>query len=181
MKEIEMKLQVKGLTYEDLKRKMKKYISSDEKYQEDEILLSKEQIGKPIVSGSRVYRIRTVKTKDAVRHLFTLKVQTDKALISDEYELEISDPVIAKDAMLASGLVERVRVAKKRVEGEVNEFNLCIDEVEGLGVFIELEAFSDDNFEIIQDKMLNTLKSLDIEGEICRIPYDSQLEQLQRR
>lgn len=179
MKEIEVKLKINDLSYKDLLKMLERYIITEEKQQIDVIFLQKEQVGKPISSGSKVYRIRTTTKNGVIRHLFTLKVQTDRPLVSNEYEFEISNPTTAKKVLLESGLVERVRVAKRRTEGRLANYNLCIDEVEKLGIFIELETFSNKKPDTIQSEMINQLKTLDIEGEICMTPYDTQIERLQ--
>jgi predicted adenylyl cyclase CyaB len=182
MKEIEMKLAVKGKTFGELKNIFQKNLTGTEKTQIDRVYLLSEQLGQPIVAGSKVFRIRTTTQGGTARSCFTLKVQSDKALVSDEYEFEVSSAEIANQAMLAAGLVERVTVEKKRIEGKIKNYNLCIDDVKHLGAFIELEVLSDSqDVEKVQSEMQKFLQSVGVDGEICRIPYDAQVEALRKK
>lgn len=184
MKEIEVKFKIADRDYDTVKGILEKHLTSKEKSQRDDVFLMPEQIGKPIIAGSKIYRIRTVEVGGIKKSLFTLKVQTEKPLVSDEYEFEIADAQTARKALLASGLQKRVTVQKTRIEGKIHQYNLCLDEVAGLGVFIEIELMlQDDDADInkIQKDMPNLLKTLGLQGEICLIPYDTQLENLKKK
>jgi len=70
-----------------------------------------------------------------------------------------------------------VEVVKVRIEGKLNQYNICIDKVEGLGNFIELELLTDrDDFHKIQNEMIDYLKKIGIDtSERSTIPYDTQI------
>ena len=125
------------------------------KRQIDTVFLLPEQVDAPIVPGSKIMRVRDVlnpETGKLQRSLMTLKVEGQAKLVSDEYEFAVDD-------------------------GNT----ICIDEVAGLGLFIELEVLTEDSADVknIQQQMCNFLKNLNIDGKLWKIPYDTSIRNLQ--
>ena len=187
MIEIESKFKVSSNITRDelltiLKDQLIAQISS--KRQIDTVFLLPEQVDAPIVPGSKIMRVRDVlnpETGELRRSLMTLKVEEQTKLASDEYEFAIDDGNAARQMLTALGWQEIVTVDKIRLESKTEDYTICIDEVAGLGLFIELEVLTEDSADVknIQQQMYNFLKSLNIDGKLWKIPYDTSIRNLQ--
>ncbi len=187
MIEIESKFKVSSNITRDelltiLKDQLIAQISS--KRQIDTVFLLPEQVDAPIVPGSKIMRVRDVlnpETGELRRSLMTLKVEEQTKLASDEYEFAVDDGNAARQMLTALGWQEIVTVDKIRLESKTEDYTICIDEVAGLGLFIELEVLTEDSADVknIQQQMYNFLKSLNIDGKLWKIPYDTSIRNLQ--
>ena len=150
------------------------------KRQIDTVFLLPEQVDAPITPGSKIMRVRDVlnpETSELQRSLMTLKVEGQTKLASDEYEFVVDDGNAARQMLTALGWQEVVTVDKIRLESKTEKYTICIDEVAGLGLFIELEVLTEDSADVknIQQQMCNFLKNLDIDGKLWKIPYDTSI------
>ena len=186
MIEVESKFKVLGdITQSDLLAILKdQFITSiSSKHQIDTVFLLPEQVDAPIVPGSKIMRVRDVlnpETGELQRSLMTLKVEGQAKLVSDEYEFAVDDGNAARQMLTALGWQEVVTVDKVRLESKTEDYTICIDEVAGLGLFIELEVLAEDdaNANNIQQQMYSFLKNLDIDGELWKTPYDTSIRNL---
>lgn len=154
------------------------------KRQIDTVFLLPEQVDVPIVPGSKIMRVRDVlnpETDELQRSLMTLKIEGQAKLASDEYEFAVDDGNVARQMLTALGWQEVVTVDKVRLESKTEDYTICIDEVAGLGLFIELEVLTEDSADVknIQQQMCNFLKNLNIDGKLWKIPYDTSIRNLQ--
>ena len=154
------------------------------KRQIDTVFLLPEQVDALIVPGSKIMRVRDVlnpETDELQRSLITLKVEGQAKLASDEYEFAVDDGNVARQMLTALGWQEVVTVDKVRLESKTEDYTICIDEVAGLGLFIELEVLTEDSADVknIQQQMCNFLKNLNIDGKLWKIPYDTSIRNLQ--
>ena len=154
------------------------------KRQIDTVFLLPEQVDAPITPGSKIMRVRDVlnpETGELQRSLMTLKVEGQTKLASDEYEFVVNDGNTARQILTALSWQEVVTVDKVRLESKTEDYTICIDEVAGLGLFIELEVLTEDSADVknIQQQMRNYLKNLNIDGELWKIPYDTSIRNLQ--
>ena len=187
MIEVESKFKVLGdITQSDLLAVFKdQFIAPiSSKHQIDTVFLLPEQVDAPIVPGSKIMRVRDVlnpETGELQRSLMTLKVEGQTKLVPDEYEFAVDDGNVARQMLTALGWQEIVTVDKARLESKTEDYTICIDEVAGLGLFIELEVLTEDSADVknIQQQMCNFLKNLDIDGELWKIPYDTSIRNLQ--
>lgn len=186
MQEVEVKFKLNNTVYGDVVDKISNQYSIElsEKLQNDAVFLLPEQIDKPIVVGSKIMRIRRVKDISGEKEIMTLKVQTAQTLVSDEYEFDISSGDMAERMLVALGWEKDVDVVKKRSEGLVSGYGVCVDQVEQLGVFIELEKIAENSDQetimSIQEEMKSFLHALELDGEISMVPYDTQIKNLRR-
>jgi putative adenylyl cyclase cyaB len=153
------------------------------KHQIDTVFLLPEQVDAPIIPGSKIMRIRDIldpETGELQRSLITLKVEGRTKLVSDEYEFAVDDGDMARQMLTALGWQEVVTVDKVRLESKTEDYTICIDEVAGLGLFIELEVLAEDdaNTDNIQKQMYSFLKNLNINGELWKTPYDTTIRNL---
>ena len=154
------------------------------KRQIDTVFLLPEQVDAPIVPGSKIMRVRDVlnpETGELQQSLMTLKVEGQTKLASDEYEFAVDDGNVARQMLAALDWQEVVTVDKVRLESKTEDYTVCIDEVVGLGLFIELEVLTEDSVDVknIQQQMYNFLKNLNIDGELWKIPHDTSIRNLQ--
>ena len=90
----------------------------------------------------------------------------DGSLIKREHEVVVDSADEARGILDMLGLKEAVRVVKKRQTCECNGYEICIDEIEGLGSFIELEKIDElGEADRIQQEMFAFLKTLGISPE----------------
>ncbi len=103
--------------------------------------------------------LRIRKTKD--KSFFTLKRGSE--MDSIEREVEISDPLQMRDALLYMGYHEVVQVKKIRRKTKFKEYEICFDDVEGLGNFVEVEKMTSENSEKVQNEMIDLLANWGID------------------
>ena len=111
-------------------------------------------------SGNPVLRIRS----QAGKTIFTLKQDRENELDCIEKELEVSDKAMMRDILDLLGFEKIVEVHKTRRKMKYNNYEICADEVEGLGSFIEVEKFSDEPGDKIQAELFEFLKGLGVDA-----------------
>lgn len=163
MKEVEVKAKVSDLSKIRTLLEKKGVQFSDTVIQKDIIYCEEKVLPRfgEFMSGSVFLRIRD--TGDKV--YFTLKKSESNELDSVERETIISDLKQMEDAILLMGYVEGARVNKMRRTGKYGDYEICLDEVEGLGSFIEVEVISDKDASILQSEMFSFLEKLGIKKE----------------
>ena len=187
MIEIESKFKLaSGITHDNLIAILKSQFIApiSSKRQIDTVFLLPEQVDTPIMPGSKIMRVRDVlnpETGELQRSLMTLKVEGQTKLASDEYEFVVDGGNAARQMLTVLGWQEIVTVDKVRLESKTEDYTICIDEVAGIGLFIELEVLTEDSADVknIQQQMHAFLKNLNIDGELWKIPYDTSIRNLQ--
>jgi adenylate cyclase class 2 len=121
--------------------------------------------------GVSFVRLRTVDHQ----HTFTLKRPAENALSCDEYETTVADRKQMHHAILAMGFSPTVRIAKVRRSATVGGLVLCVDEVDTLGTFLELERMVPDDIsgEAVQTGLASFVGALDITAERTEETHDS--------
>lgn len=79
------------------------------------------------------------------RVLFTLKRSITGQLDSIEHETEVGDPDVMIAIIKELGFVEFSDLSKTRQTGKLDDIEVCIDSVESLGDFMELERLAGEN------------------------------------
>jgi adenylate cyclase class 2 len=121
-------------------------------------------------------------TDEAVR----LRRQDDRAFLTykgrkldaksktrKEVEVEVSDFAKMQDILLSLGFQKTLNVAKERRIYHYKGAEVCLDRVEGLGEFVELEMQADSPEDIARkrDELIALMQELGIEGEMIRESY----------
>ena len=121
--------------------------------------------------GVSFLRLRTVQG----RHYFTLKQPAGNAQDCLEYETQVTDRQAMHHAALHMGYRPTVRIAKTRRTATLEDCSLCIDEVEGVGGFLELERMAPDHADAqaIQADLAAFVSSLGIAAIRTDQTYDS--------
>ncbi len=161
MKEIEVKAKIT-----DIKSLTKKLIDigflfDPPRTQEDTIFLPLgiEYCG--ITKGTPVVRVRD--SNGIISLTLKKRIISNNELIKLEKETVVSDKQQALEIVEHMGFHEVVRVNKKRTESKLGGMTVCIDEVEDLGSFIEVERLSyGDDHENIQSQLSDFLQTLGV-------------------
>ena len=163
MKEIEVKARLR-----DKKKLLKKLKSIgcvfDKKVTQNDIVYA-ERVGslKSFLSNKIFLRIR-LKNKSKV--IFTVKKPIASWLNKTEYETEVSSKEEMQQAILLMGYKEAVRVSKNRVVAHYKDYEICVDDIHGLGSFIEIEKLSKNGDpKKIQKQLYIFLESLGIKKD----------------
>jgi len=133
----------------------------------------------PIVQEDRIYRnftgdfskfspgknfLRIRKAKGKI--LFTLKQSVTNILDKIEKEIEVSDAEELDDILKLMGYREEVQVHKTRKKTDYNGLEICVDEVRGLGSFIEVEKITEDGDAAqVQKELFEFLQTLGVKKE----------------
>ncbi len=113
-----------------------------------------------------------IRIKDNGKAFFTAK-KPISGLDKLEHETEITKSKEMHEAILLMGFKEAVKVHKSRITTEYNGCEICIDEVEGLGLFIEMEKMGDGDADAIQKELFDFFKSLGVEEkDRIHVGYD---------
>ncbi|MWA02715.1 CYTH domain-containing protein [Actinomadura sp. LD22] len=91
--------------------------------------------GKP-KTGVPFGRLRTVQGT----HLFTVKTPQDNEMACLEAETVVNDAEQMHEALLQMGFRPTVQIVKARRTGRAGRWSLCLDEVEDVGPFLEIET-----------------------------------------
>ena len=75
-----------------------------------------------------------------------------KAGVWEEYEFPITEPSQMENMLSEMGLDLVIEVHKHRLEYTLNNFAICIDEIKGLGTFVEVELQTSDKTSTTQAK-----------------------------
>ena len=104
-----------------------------------------------------------IREKSDGRFIFTVKKPLSKNVLTKaEYETEISDPGSLEQALFLMGYKMANKVTKVRQTTNVGEFEICIDEVEDLGSFIEIEKISDEDSDAVRSELNDFLELLGV-------------------
>ena len=171
MREIELKYRVGDLEALLLALKSRGIELSEPVFQDDQAYAPASwQFGDSKL-GISFLRLRTVRG----RHYFTLKQPADNAQDCLEYETQVTDRQAMHQAALHMGYRPTVRIAKTRRTATLENCSLCIDEVGGVGEFLELERMAPDHADAqaIQADLAAFVSSLDIAATRTDQTYDS--------
>jgi adenylate cyclase class 2 len=116
--------------------------------------------------------------------IFNLKQQRSTELDNLEIETKVADADAIHKILEILGYSPQVEVKKIRRKGKVGEYEICLDEVEGLGSFVELEKLTSEDVdpEQVQEELLKTLESFGL-SRIDRETrgYDTQIYHLRKK
>jgi adenylate cyclase class 2 len=133
-------------------------------HQVDHIFIPK---GTPFPSPFNVPVLRVRKQNDI--YLFTLKISQGSRTDSLEKEIEIKDGEVMMEILNHIGYEEFVLVDKKRIKTKYKDMEIVLDEVEGLGEFIEAEKIvtteSREDRKNIQNELNSFLETIGIKKE----------------
>jgi len=171
VREIEVKYRVDDLEALLVVLKSRGIELSDPVYQDDQAYAPDGwQFGDSKLGVSFV-RLRTVDG----RHYFAVKQPAENAQACLEYETEVADRAAMHSAILHMGYHSTVRVAKVRRTATLGQCSLCVDDLEGVGGFLELERLVPDDVpaEVIQAELAAFVASFGVTAIRTDETYDS--------
>jgi adenylate cyclase class 2 len=146
------------------------------------------QLGEPVYQNDQAYapagwrfgdsklgvsfvRLRTV----GGRHFFALKEPAENAQACLEYETEVADREAMHGAIVHMGYWPTVRVAKTRRVAALERCSLCVDDLDGVGGFLELERLVPDDVAAgpVQAELAAFAASLGVTAARTEETYDS--------
>lgn len=138
MREIEIKARVHDKA-ELLRALSKKHIKLSDPTEQHDVVYCIEgtQDNAP---GSVWLRLRT---ENNTRSIFTLKKQFRGGLDSIEHETEVADEAEMRRIIETLGFTLYSDLTKTRQKAHVGDVEICLDEVQGLGCFMEAEKLTD--------------------------------------
>tara|TARA_Y100000031_G_C8194943_1_gene373220 strand:+ start:834 stop:1379 length:546 start_codon:yes stop_codon:yes gene_type:complete len=162
MKEVEVKAKINNI--DEIKSKLINLSCefSETLVQKDRIYLHKSIEFKDIKKGTVILRIRDSNGK----YFMTLKKQLENELDNIEKETSIDSQEQAHEILKYLDFHEVVNVTKKRIKCKYGNLEICIDEVNELGCFIEVEKLTNDEDSLkIQKELFQFLEKLGIKKE----------------
>lgn len=160
MREIEVKARLVD-EHEVLVRAKKLGIAwSDPIVQEDTTYLSDTSKSDP---SWNIFRVR----KQGSRHILTMKYKAPSIQSRDNYELEsdIAKPDEVIKMLERLGYVEDIYLKKTRRKAAYKGYEICLDDIDGYGAFIEVEkmASDDESAEAVYEELWTVLKELGVD------------------
>jgi adenylate cyclase class 2 len=163
MKEIEIK--AKLINREKIIEKLKSLGCVFEPAITQNDIVYAENIGSLEKFRSNEFFLR-LRVKNNSKVFFTTKKRMANDLDAIEHEVEVSSKPEMEQALLIMGYKEATRVNKTRIITHYDGCEICIDEVENLGTFIEMEKLTEEgNAEEIQEKLFRFFESIGISRE----------------
>lgn len=179
MREIEIKLRTKNLDEIEGALTEQGCVLSSPIHQHDTVYSlkgSRNEFGRA-QEGDNIIRIR----RQDNRAELTLKQQRSNESDNLEYESEIKNPDAVHQMLLLLGWYPTTEVKKIRRKGKFGSYEICLDRVEKLGDFIEIEKLTGDDAdpESTRQELFDAAAPLGLSpaDEETR-GYDTQISQL---
>lgn len=143
MREIEIKLKVSNLA--EIAQKLEQAgCKLSAPIRQHDVVYSRGGTNEEFVSATEGDIIMRIRRLDGIAE-FNLKQQKSNEMDNLEYETEVKNPEAVHSILLALGYQPSVEVKKMRRKGKLGEYEICLDEVEQLGSFVELEKLTRDD------------------------------------
>jgi len=162
MNEIEVKAKVSS--FEEIQSKLANLgcAFSEPSIQKDRVYLPNGIEFPDKTKGTLFARIRNSNDK----YIFTLKKQLETEFENIEHELIIDSPEQADEMLKLLDFHEVLSVSKKRIKCKYDGMEICLDDVERLGSFVEVEKMTDeDDTQKIKKELFEFLETLGIKKE----------------
>lgn len=96
------------------------------------------------IAGAKSNWLR-IRTQNDKTYIFNLKRSISGQLDSIEHETEITNAIEMENIIFELGFEPYSDITKTRQTAKLGEVEICLDIVEGLGVFVELEKLCEHN------------------------------------
>lgn len=173
MKEIELKFRIdnEAETIKNLNRIGCKYINYS--IQSDVVFSNDKNINfNKMEPNTILLRIR----KEQKKTYLTLKKSSTRSYECEEIEFEVCDSKKIYNFVEALGFTKIMEFTKGRKQFVYNELNICIDNIDDLGTYIEIEHLTNkDDSENIRNKILDFAKLININIDRIESRYYPQI------
>lgn len=108
-----------------------------------------------------------IRTENDIKHILTLKRSVEGHLDSIEHETVIEDATQMMHILKEMGYILYSDLTKFRQKGKAGDTEVCLDEVEGLGCFIEAEMLVADDVDgnVVRDQLWNFFYGIGIKRD----------------
>ncbi len=107
-----------------------------------------------------------IREKSDGRFIFTVKKPLSKSVLTKaEHETEVKNAIELEQALFLMGYQIANKVIKLRRTTHHGDFEICIDDVEKLGHFIEVERMSEGNVDSVRKELNEFLTSIGVPVE----------------
>lgn len=164
MLEVERKFHLSSEKFSELKIKLQELSGPPTKlHQIDKIFLSRSESFKDFKRGEPVMRLRSVGGSTLLTYKRALT--TNGVVDIVEHELLIDSSLVAEALLREIGYHPVVQVEKDRWEYNLAPLTICLDEVRGLGLFLEIEIMcgAEGELSVAQDKIMTMAKELGLD------------------
>ena len=162
MKEIEIKAHLRNKKSVMDQLRVLGCVFSDPIKQEDVVYVQKVGSLETFLSNKIYLRIRV---NNGSKTIFNLKEDIG-ALVAIEHEVEVSSKTEMENILSIIGYQAAVGVNKIRVKTKYKGCEICVDDVEELGAFIEMEKMSEEGDALkIQEELFQFFESLGIKRD----------------
>ncbi len=160
MKEIEVKIEIEDIGKIQSLLESKGLVFGGIVTQRDVVYVPQNITDLPCPAGTNVLRIRT----QGETSILTLK-RSDPGnhLSKTEHETEVKNPKELALIIEQLGFKKITDTSKSRTKCKVKKYEICLDNVEDVGDFLEIEELTDRDPLVSQKEMLEYLKSLDVD------------------
>ena len=144
MKNVEIEIQVKIKSPKDVERKLRKV---------GKFVKTRKQVDKYFVPVQRNFlakempieylRVRHEKNRDHLNYSYLHFYKNGWLRKTDEYETLVEKPEIVEEIFKKIGLITKVTVNKTRKYFDCGNFEVTLDQIKGLGNFMEVEVKKD--------------------------------------
>jgi len=184
MREIEIKLRVNDLDEVEERLKQQGCVLSEPISQHDTIYSLPSKSIRGDFGDTKEGHIAVRLRKQSDDTIFNLKKQLTNEMDNIEYETKVEDGETMHQILQLLEWKPEVEVKKTRKKGKLGEYEICLDRVEELGNFIEIEKMTDDNAdpEQARKELFEALKPFGLtEKDEETKGYDTQIYQLQNK
>jgi adenylate cyclase, class 2 len=182
MREIEIKLRVDSLDAVLLKLNEQGCALTKPINQHDRIY-SKGGSTKEWEKAEAGHVVMRVRVQDG-RGIFNLKQQMTSEDDNIEIETEVRDPEAIHKILGMIGYQPQVEVKKIRQKGKLKNYEICVDTVEKLGNFVELELLTEDDADpdAVREELFKAAENLGLDRKNQETRgYDTQIFQLEHK
>lgn len=113
-------------------------------------------LGKPVRQRDEVFALPEayfgggfnwlrIRSEDDNKHIFTLKRSVTSKHDCIEHETEVQNPDELRNILSEIGYAPFTNIIKIRQKAKFGDYELCLDNVDGLGLFIEAEQVCEHN------------------------------------
>lgn len=164
-REIEVKAKVSN--FQSVRNQLEQFgcVFSEPVRQEDDVFVNFDEDFTQLKLGANFLRIRKEDRGGKKRILFTVKQSATNELDCIEKETEIMDAEQLEGALLLMGYHKAISVYKTRTKTKYMDMEICLDEVDHLGSFIEVEKITDGEGKDVQEELFCFLETLGVKRE----------------
>lgn len=135
--------------------------------QRDRVFGRLDEEGHGFIHGSAWLRIRTEMKDNTTKQILTLKKSVTNQMDSIEHETIVENEAELEKIILHLDFVPYSDLTKTRQKANTGNIEICVDTIEGLGDFIEVERLTDEDadYDAVASELWELLERLGVRRE----------------